>query len=73
MKTAQRVGAAMVPRLPHSSAAIPVMRYGHCTFGTKRAGLRCHRANFRHAVKIFQALEQGHVIVSTFVCPQQLL
>jgi len=58
MKTAQRVGAAMVPRLPHSSAVIAVMRYGLCTCGTERAGLRCHRANFRHAVKSFRHLRQ---------------
>ncbi len=58
MKTAQHVGAAMVPRLPHSSAAIPVMRYGLCTCGTKRARLRCHCANFRHALKSFGHLNQ---------------
>lgn len=54
MKTAQRVGAAMVPRLPCSSVVIAVMRYGLCICGTERAGLLCHRANFRHAMTSFR-------------------
>lgn len=58
MKTAQRVGAAMVPRLPHNSVAIPVTRYGLCTCGIERAGLRCQRANFRHAVKSVRHLSK---------------
>jgi len=56
MKMAQCVGAAMVPRLPHSHVAITVMRYVLCTCGIERAGLRCHRANFRHAVNSFRHL-----------------